>query len=399
MKYVFMDGVFLWFSLAFFLCNRHVQSQPNYVFKVTEFGAIPDGKTDSSNAFASVWKKACETQGGLVVVPFGTYFVSSATFQGPCNGKTLLQIDGNIIASSDPSLNKENWIQFYSLDGLDVSGRGTFDGRGASAWPYNNCDVSSNCNLPPVSIDITSVKNASFRGINSINSKGFHFNIVGSDNVVIKNVHITAPKDSPNTDGIHIGKSNNIKIFNTHISTGDDCVSLGDGNTNINITRVWCGPGHGISIGSLGKYKGEEDVRGITVRNCSFDNTENGLRIKTWAPSTVSTTVSDVTFEEIIANNVENPVIIDQYYCPHSACSHSGESTIGINGVKFINVKGTSATQVSVNIRCSKAKHCTNIELSGFDLKLQGTGEPTTALCSNADAKIFGSNQLPLHCS
>lgn len=28
--------------------------------------------------------------------------------------------------------------------------------------------------------------------------------------------------------------------------TGDDCVSIGDQTTNINISHVKCGPGHGI---------------------------------------------------------------------------------------------------------------------------------------------------------
>lgn len=31
--------------------------------------------------------------------------------------------------------------------------------------------------------------------------------------------------------------------------TGDDCVSIGDHTTNIDISRVKCGPGHGIRLG------------------------------------------------------------------------------------------------------------------------------------------------------
>ncbi|KAK2662999.1 hypothetical protein Ddye_001573 [Dipteronia dyeriana] len=41
---------------------------------------------------------------------------------------------------------------------------------------------------------------------------------------------------------------------------------IGDGSKKISITKVTCGPGHGISVGSLGKYNNEEPVVGVTVR-------------------------------------------------------------------------------------------------------------------------------------
>ncbi|KAL0295365.1 UNVERIFIED_CONTAM: Exopolygalacturonase [Sesamum angustifolium] len=166
---------------------------------------------------------------------------------------------------------------------------------------------------------------------------------------------------------------------------------------NVNISGVWCGPGHSISIGSLGKYEGEEDVSGITVRNCTLTNTDNGLRIKTWAPSLSSTVVSDVTYSDINVNNVKNPIIIDQYYCPGGSCSHEGESSVAIKGVKFINIRGSSATETSVNIQCSKSYPCQDIEMRGLELTFDG--QPTTALCSSADGIFQGTDQVPSQCS
>lgn len=57
---------------------------------------------------------------------------------------------------------------------------------------------------------------------------------------------IKAPENSPNTDGIHIQQSKGIEIIGASIQTGDDCISMGVGSSNIYIENVHCGPGHGI---------------------------------------------------------------------------------------------------------------------------------------------------------
>ncbi|KAL0405107.1 UNVERIFIED_CONTAM: Exopolygalacturonase [Sesamum latifolium] len=369
----------------------------NTNFVVTDFGAIADGATDSRQAFLDAWNSACQADGGVVSVPQGTFLVSgSAAFKGPCNGQTGFSVDGTVVASDDPTLDQDYWITFHKVDGLTVSGYGVFDGNGASSW--SSCNGVKNCNpLPPTTMKINYVTNSAIHDINLVNSKMFHLLIHESENLNIYNVTISAPEDSPNTDGIHTGSSNGVNIFDSHIGTGDDCISMGDGSRNVNISGVWCGPGHGISIGSLGKYEGEQDVSGITVTNCTLTNTDNGLRIKTWAPSLSSTVVSDVTYTDINVNNVKNPIIIDQYYCPGGSCSHEGESNVAIKGVKFINIRGSSASETGVSIQCSKSYPCQDIELRGLELTFKG--QPTTASCSSADGIFQGTDQVPSQCS
>lgn len=107
-------------------------------------------------AFANAWKKACQTPGGVVLVPAGkTFFLSGGDFVGPCNGNTKFQIDGTLVASNDPKLDHlEYWITFDSVARLTVVGKGVFDGNGASSW--SRCRKSSNCpNRPTVSLSIS----------------------------------------------------------------------------------------------------------------------------------------------------------------------------------------------------------------------------------------------------
>lgn len=129
-----------------------------------------------------------------------------------------------------------------------------------------------------------------------------------------------APENSPNTDGIHIGRSKQIYITDSIIQTGDDCISIGDGVEEIHVKNVVCGPGHGISVGSLGKNQNEEPVTGIYIENCTLINTMNGIRVKTW-PNSFQTIVSDMHVKDIHVQNVSNPIIIDQNYCPWNKCS------------------------------------------------------------------------------
>lgn len=82
----------------------------------------------------SAWKKACQTNGGMLVIPLGTYLVSDVEFAGPCNGQTKVLLNGTLKAYPYPTLNLDYWIMFRNLNSLTVYGNGTFDGNGPLSW-------------------------------------------------------------------------------------------------------------------------------------------------------------------------------------------------------------------------------------------------------------------------
>ncbi|PNY17479.1 polygalacturonase QRT2-like protein [Trifolium pratense] len=109
-----------------------------------------------------------------------------------------------------------------------------------------------------------------------------HVVIQSCNNVLASKLIVRAPGHSPNTDGIHVTHSQNVVISNCIIGTGDDCISIVSGSKNIRATDIICGPGHGISIGSLGKGNSEAEVTNVEVNRATLKGTTNGVRIKTW---------------------------------------------------------------------------------------------------------------------
>jgi galacturan 1,4-alpha-galacturonidase len=234
------------------------------------------------------------------------------------------------------------------------------------------------------------VKNVQIRGITLLNSKFFHMNIFASENVLVDKVTIKAPGDSPNTDGIHIGDSTNVTISGTTIATGDDCISIGPGSKTIRVKGVRCGPGHGISVGSLGRYKDEKDVEDVKVTDCTLVGTTNGLRIKSYEDSKSSPKASKFLYEGVTMDNVSYPIIIDQKYCPNNICVKSGASKVAVSDVVFKNIHGTSNTPEAVTLNCANNLPCQGVQLVNVDLKYNGSNNKTMAVCKNAAGKSIG---------
>lgn len=62
--------------------------------------------------------------------------------------------------------------------------------------------------------------NLRVQGLEVKNSPQFHFKFDNCQNVLIESLTIKSPALSPNTDGIHIQNSNNVKIYNLLVANG-----------------------------------------------------------------------------------------------------------------------------------------------------------------------------------
>ncbi|KAJ9187200.1 hypothetical protein P3X46_002685 [Hevea brasiliensis] len=381
---------FLAFTLAFIL---FASSTPAIIaepaqYSVQSYGAKPDGTTDSTKAFLAAWDQVCRsTAPASLYVPSGKFSLGKVTFQGPCkNSAIVVTIDGTLVAPSDYSSigDEKNWLMFEHVDGVTVSG-GILDGQGTGLWSCKASDKS--CPEGATSIEFSNSNNVEINGLASQDSQKFHIVINGCQNVKVQNVRVSAPGDSPNTDGIHVESSTGVTILNSKIGTGDDCVSIGPGTTNLWAENVACGPGHGISIGSLGKKLEEDGVQNVTVKTTTFTGTENGVRIKTWGrPS--NGFARNILFQHAVMTNVQNPILIDQNYCPGDKNCPNQESGVKISDVTYQDIHGSSATEVAVKLDCSTKYPCTGIDLE--DVKLTYNNRPAEASCTNAAGRVSG---------
>uniref|UniRef100_A0A1D1ZAN4 Exopolygalacturonase n=1 Tax=Anthurium amnicola TaxID=1678845 RepID=A0A1D1ZAN4_9ARAE len=396
-RLVASSACFLLLFISISAATAPAPPPPLKVFNVQTFGAVADGKTDNAKAFLAAWSAACACKERCrVLIPRGRFLVDPLNFTGPCNGSVQVKLKGTVLAPADLGVfpvTRIVWIAFNYIDGLLVTGGGTFDGQGASAWA---CARNTNCRRRPKSVCFNFVNNSHIQRISSVNSKQFHFLLISCQNITMKDLKITAPGKSPNTDGVHLAACSNVKISRSIIGTGDDCISIGHGNRNVSISGISCGPGHGISVGSLGLYPDDKDVLDVRVRNCSFKDTDNGVRIKTW-PASYALSASNFKFENIVMKNVTNPIIIDQEYCDRSTCNRQSPSRVKISHVKFKNITGTTASKIAINLLCSELVPCEDVELNDIDLVYNMKGQKAISSCSHVKGKSIG-HVIPPSC-
>ncbi|KAL0427040.1 UNVERIFIED_CONTAM: Polygalacturonase QRT2 [Sesamum latifolium] len=387
------SGVFLifLFTSATSILNAYEIDEDN--FNVMDYGATSDDLTDDSQAFLEAWDEACSAtvESSRVYVPAEkTFLVHPITFHGPCYASTInFAISGTIMAPGSPSSwdggDASQWLGFKNVNGLKVDGFGLIDGQG-KAWWDQSCryhpQLKECTALAPTALKFVSCNESSVSNMKFTNSAQTHILVRGCNSFSIESVMIESPGNSPNTDGIHIQSSQDVLITNSKIATGDDCVSIGDHTSNIEIENVECGPGHGISIGSLGRGGNYVQVQNIRVTDASFNGTTNGARIKTWQVGRGY--VRDVTFQNLVFNYVQNPIIIDQNYCNiRNACKEQ-ETGVQISNVIYKEVLGTSTTDIAININCSKSVPCFGISMESIQLLSADVGKQVTANCSNA---------------
>ncbi|CAF2085018.1 unnamed protein product [Brassica napus] len=271
---------------------------------LTDFGAVGDGKTSNTKAFRDAIAKLTPqaADGGVqLIVPPGNWLTGS--FNLTSHFTLFIQQGATILASQVeseypmiPRLPSYGDARFASLiygtnltDVVITGNKGTINGQGKSWWLKYR---SGGFNLisRPLLIEILYSENVQISDINLIDSPMWNIHPVYCKNVIIKNIKIDAPIDSPNTDGINPDSCTNTLIEDCSVTSGDDCIAVKSGidqygiataipTQQLSIRRLTCvsPDSAGIAIGSE-MSGGIKDVR---IEDVTLINTQSAIRIKT----------------------------------------------------------------------------------------------------------------------
>ncbi|KAL1061114.1 hypothetical protein V6Z11_1Z042100 [Gossypium hirsutum] len=289
--------------------SARIRPRAKQVLSVSDFGAKGDGYHNDTRAFENAWNVACSSPGRIrIVIPAGyTYLVHPVELGGHCKSKITLM-----------------------------------------ALTFHKC------------------KDLKVHDLMLVNSQQMHIAFTSCLRVMVSNLKVIAPSTSPNTDGIHISSSHGVEVKNSVVRTGDDCVSIVGNTSRVQIRNFVCGPGHGISIGSLGKSNSWAQVRNVLVDGAFISNTENGVRIKTWQGG--SGYASDMKFMNILMENVAYPIIIDQYYCDSDLPCANQTLAVKVDNISYVHIKGTSAVEEAIRFACSDSLTCEGLYLEDIQL-------------------------------
>jgi polygalacturonase len=247
-------------------------------FSITESLVAPQNDTA---ALQQMLDAAHSVGGGRVTLAAGHTYIS---FGLQLYSNITLVIDGTLSTDGNPASSwhtKKSLLAGTGLTNTTVIGTGTIDGRGAAWWPLRKKDYSV---FAPFIFSCNHCSDITIKDIHVINTPAWGIGFEAGKNILIDNISIHSPKDSPNTDGVdmncHGGPEQPCILRNSVIYNGDDEVAVS--GANVLVEDCEFGDGHGASIGSLGFNHSHAYVSNITFRNLFFNRTSTTIRIKTW---------------------------------------------------------------------------------------------------------------------
>ena len=314
------------------------------------------------------------------------------------------------------------------IDTLLLDGSGTVDGNGFLWW--ENFQAGSKDIARPYLLSIEHSKNITIKDLHFCNSPAWTLHPYDCDNVLIDGVSVKNPYDSPNTDGCDPESCRNIRIVNCKFDVGDDCIAVKAGTEDA-LESIACEGmviancnmlhGHGgVVLGS--KMSGT--IKNVTISNCTFVNTDRGIRFKTRRGRGGS--ISNITISNIVMDNVLCPIVMNLYYF----CGDKGkeklvwdkapypvnDTTPKIKHVRIQNINALNIRSCAAIIYGLPEMPIEDVHISDSSFYLDKTSSPTTPAmfadapklaqkgffmentrnCELRDLLIVGTNDKPI---
>ncbi len=216
------------------------------MYRIENYGAIPDGKTNCAAAIQQAVDAASAAGGGIVLIPAGRWFSGSVLLRSHVE----LRLEAGAVLQS--SLDPEDILPFPAhpgkeaidgfnggfflgaLDGEDISisGEGTIDGRGEAVFydanndsGFHECPLSCDVFRPRMML-FENIRNLHITGITLKNAAFWTLHMAGCRHVRIRDILILNQDRGANNDGIDPDCCRDVVISGCQIETGDDAIVL-----------------------------------------------------------------------------------------------------------------------------------------------------------------------------
>ncbi|MDR0376710.1 MAG: glycoside hydrolase family 28 protein [Spirochaetaceae bacterium] len=330
---------------------------------IASFGALGDGLTDNSAAFAAALNALRESGGGTLTIGKGVWRT------GPIRvfSHTTLAVEEGAEISFIPEIERyapvfTRWegVECYGMHplvfadgerGAAVVGKGVLNGNGQVWWdilrdkrrrdqtrpetplemrlaalnpgssgqPSGGGGRNTQFLRPPL-IQFYKCADIRVEDITLVNSPFWTLHPVFCDRLAVRNVRISNPPDAPNTDGIDIDSCRDVMVEGCHVGVGDDGIVLKSGSgedglrvnaptSNVAVRNCTVKDGHGgIVIGS----ETAGGIFDVLVEDCVFAGTDRGIRIKTRRGR--GGRIRNLSFRRLTMENNLCPLVINMFY-------------------------------------------------------------------------------------
>ena len=263
---------------------------PDNQVNLKDFGAVGDGITLNTDAFAKAIDALAQKGGGKLVVPQGVWHTGPIVLKSHIN--LHLNAGAVILFAADETLYPLIDTSFEGLDtrrcqsplsangatDIAITGKGVIDGNGQYWRPVKKGKVTESHWKELLAIP----------GSQEMKPGYWVPSAVMCENVIVEDVLVRNPSYAQNGDALDLESCKNALIINSRFDAGDDgiCIKSGkdaDGrrrgipceNVVVKGCTVFAGHG-GFVVGS--EMSG--GVKNILVDQCQFLGTDVGLRFK-----------------------------------------------------------------------------------------------------------------------
>ena len=295
---------------------------PDYTVSITDFGAVNDGRTLNTKAFADAIDEVSGKGGGKVVIPRGLWLTGPVILKSNINlhaeegALVIFSPDKDLYPLIETSFEGENTVRCTSpiyghdLENIAFTGKGIFDGTGEawrpvkkektteSQWkalvrsggivnddgkiwyPSESClagQKMSEMNVPanmsglddykkikdflrPVMVSLVNCKKVLFDGPVFQNSPAWCLHPLMCEDVTIRNITVKNPWYSQNGDGLDIESCRNVLLCDSNFDVGDDAICLKSGKDE------------------AGRKRGKP-TENLVIRNCVVYHGHGGVTV------------------------------------------------------------------------------------------------------------------------